>query len=184
MGTAPRITLSDLPPAARVIAAATTDAVAAAQAGDPAAFDDACGRLLLADPEHVRVILGDTVRLLLEEVLPDGVAGDDLREIIDRSARAAAPWFPGVEPGVMVVVLSGALGIHPDTPPDPATGEEREPVLDDPWDAVPPRPSAAAVTRHTVVLLSDLVAVRGRPLRGYLEAAFTEMARRETVEQP
>jgi len=85
---------------------------------------------------------------------------------------------------VMVVVLSGALGIHPDTPPDPSTGQERPPVLDDPWDAVPPRPSASAVTQHAVVLLADLLSVRGRPLRGYLEAAFTEMARRDTVEQP
>ena len=183
MAPAPRLTLSELPPAARAIASATTDAIAAAQAGETAAFDDACSRLL-ADPEHARVILGDTVRLLLEEVLPDGVDGDDLREIIHRSARSAAPWFPSVDPGVMVVVLSGALGIHPDTPPGTGTGEERLPELDDPWDAVPPRPSAAAVTQHAVVLLADLLSVRGRPLRGYLEAAFTEMARRETVEQP
>jgi hypothetical protein len=184
MAPAPRLTLGELPPAARAIATATTDAIAAAQAGDTTAFDDACGRLLLADPEHARVILGDTVRLLLEEVLPDGVDGDDLREIIDRSARSAAPWFPSVDPGVMVVVLSGALGIHPDTPPDNGTGEERPPELDDPWDAVPPRPSAAAVTQHAVVLLADLLSIRGRPLRGYLEATFTEMARRETIEQP
>jgi hypothetical protein len=184
MAPAPRLTLNDLPPTARAIASATTDAIAATQAGDTTAFDDACSRLLLADPEHTRVVLGDTVRLLLEEVLPDGVDGDDLREIIDRSARSAAPWFPSVDPGVMVVVLSGALGIHPDTPPDPRPGEERPPELDDPWDAVPPRPSAAAVTQHAVVLLADLLSVRGRPLRGYLEAAFTEMARRETVEQP
>lgn len=184
MRSAPRLTLGELPPAARAIASATTDAIAAAQAGDTTAFDDACGRLLLADPEHARVILGDTVRLLLEEVLPDGVDGDDLREIIHRGARTAAPWFPDVDPGVMVVVLSGALGIHPDTPPDPSTGEERPPEPDDPWDAVPPRPSAAEVTQHAVVLLADLLSLRGRPLRGYLESAFTEMARRETVEQP
>ncbi|OLF14363.1 hypothetical protein BLA60_04345 [Actinophytocola xinjiangensis] len=184
MAPGPRLTLADLPPAARAIASATTDAIAATRAGDPTAFDDACDRLLLADPEHTRVILGDTVRLLLEEVLPDGVDGDDLREIIGRGARTAAPWFPGVDPGVMVVVLSGALGIHPDSPPDSRTGEERPPEPDDPWDAVPPRPSAASVTQHAVVLLADLLSVRGRPLRGYLEAAFTEMARRETVEQP
>ncbi|TDV49984.1 hypothetical protein [Actinophytocola oryzae] len=183
MPPAPRLTLSELPPAARAIAAAATDAIAAAQVGDAAAFDDACGRLL-ADPEHTRVILGDTVRLLLEEVLPDGVDGDDLREVIHRSARSAAPWLPSVDPGVMVVVLSGALGIHPDTPPDSPTGDERSPELDDPWDAVPPRPTAASVTQHAVVLLADLLSLRGRPLRGYLEAAFTEMARRETVEQP
>jgi hypothetical protein len=183
MAPAPRLTLSELPPAARAIASAAADAIAATQAGETAAFDDACGRLLV-DPEHARVILGDAVRLLLEEVLPDGLDGDDLREIIGRSARSVAPWFPTVDPGVMVVVLSGALGIHPDTPPDPKPGEERPLELDDPWDAVPPRPSAAEVTQHAVVLLADLLAMRGRPLRRYLEAAFTEMARRETVEQP
>ncbi|OLF08284.1 hypothetical protein [Actinophytocola xanthii] len=184
MARAPRLTLGELPPAARVIASAVTDAVASAQAGDAVAFDDACGRLLLADPEHVRVILGDAVRLLLEEVLPDGVDGDDLREIIGRCGRSAAPWFPGIDPGVLVVVLSGALGIHPDTPPDAGSGDTWPPEPDDPWNAVPPRPSAAAVNQHAVVLLADLVSARGRPLRGYLEAAFTELARRETVEQP
>jgi hypothetical protein len=184
MGRAPRLTLGELPPAARAIASAVTDAVAAAQAGDALAFDDAGSRLLLADPEYVRVILGDAVRLLLEEVLPDGVDGDDLRVVIARCARSAAPWFPGVDPGVIVVVLSGALGIHPDTPPDAGTGEKWPPEPDDPWNAVPPRPSATAVTQHAVVLLADLLSARGRPLRGYLEAAFTELARRETVEQP
>jgi hypothetical protein len=182
MATGPRLTLAELPPAARAIATAVTDAVAAAQAPDAAAFDDATRRLLLADPEQVRLVLGDAVRLLLEEVHPDGVDGDDLREVIGRCARWAAPWFPAVDPGVLVVVLSGALGIHPDTPP-PGTGEQ-PPEFDDPWDAVPPRPSTAAVTRHAVVLLADLVTTRGRPLRGYLESAFTELARRETVEQP
>jgi hypothetical protein len=76
----------------------------------------------------------------------------------------------------VVVVLSGVLGIHPDTPPNPGIGEERPPELDDPWDAVPPSPT---VTQHAVVLLDDLLSVRG-----HLEAAFTEMARRDTVEQP
>src|SRR5690242_17493460 len=104
MAPAPRLTLGELPPAARTMASAATDAVAAAQAGDTDAFDDACSRLL-ADPEHARVIIGDAVRLLLEEVLPDGVDGDDLRDIMGRSARSVAPWFPGVDPGVMVVVL-------------------------------------------------------------------------------
>jgi hypothetical protein len=37
--------------------------------------------------------------MLLEEILPDGVDGDDLREIIRRSARSAAPWNPSVDPG-------------------------------------------------------------------------------------
>lgn len=43
-------------------------------------------------------------------------------------------------------------------------------------DSIPPRLSTAAVTQHAVVLLADLLS-----LRGYLEAAFTEVARRETL---
>jgi hypothetical protein len=184
MVSGPRITLGGLPPPARAIATAVTDAVGAAQAGDAAAFADATGRLTLADPEHVRVLLGDAVRLLLEELHPDGLDGDDLREVTARCARSAAPWFPGVQPGVLVVVLAGALGVHPDTPPDAARDDDRPPEPDDPWSGVPARPSADDIARHAVVLLADLLAARGRPLRGYLEAAFTELARRETVEQP
>ena len=59
MAPAPRITLSDLPPTAQAIASATTDAIAAAQAGDATAFDDACDRFLLTDPEYPRVVPGD-----------------------------------------------------------------------------------------------------------------------------
>jgi hypothetical protein len=172
----PRVTLGDLPPAGRAIAAAATDAVTAAAAVDGPGFDDAARRLLLADAEHVRVVLGDVVRLLLEELHPDGVDGDDLREITRECARSAAPWFPGVDAGVLVVVLAGALGVHPDPPPEP------DPA--DPWPEVPALPAPADVTRHSLVLLAGLLAARGRPLRGYLEAAFTELARRETVEQP
>jgi len=184
MVSGPRITLGDLPPPARAIATAVTDAVGAAQAGDAAAFEDAAGRLGLADPEHVRVLLGDAVRLLLEELHPDGLDGDDLRDVTARCARAAAPWFPGVRPGALVVVLAGALGVHPDTPPDGTRDDERAPEPDDPWSDVPLRLSPDDVARHAIVLLADLTGARGRPRRGYLEAAFTELARRETVEQP
>jgi len=92
MAPAPRLTLGELPPAARAIASETTDAVAAAQAGDTDAFNNACSRLLLADPEHARVILGDTVRLLLEEVLPNGVDGDDSAR---SSTAAPGRWSRG-----------------------------------------------------------------------------------------
>lgn len=34
--------------------------------------------------------------------------GDDLWEMIDRSARSVTPWFPSADPGVMVVVLPPA----------------------------------------------------------------------------
>jgi hypothetical protein len=183
-----RLALTDLPPAARAIATAVTDAVAAAGAADADAFADATRRLLLADGEHVRAVLGDAVRLLLEELHPDGLDGDEVRADVVRCVTSSAAWFPDADAEVLVIVLAGALGIHPDPPPDvtaagwaggnAAVGQHRP---DDPWaDAVtaaPPPP--AAVARHALALLADLLAARGRPVRPYLEAAFTELARRE-----
>lgn len=182
MVTGSRISLADLPPPARAVATAVTDAVDAARQADAAAFAAATGRLLLHDPEHLRVLLGDAVRLLLEELHPDGLDGDDLREVTARCARWALPWFPALQPGVVVVVLAGALGVHPDQPPP--GDDDRSPEPDDPWAETGAAPSPDDVARHAVVLLADLLTVRGRPVRGYLEAAFTELARRETVEQP
>jgi hypothetical protein len=173
-----RITLAELPPPVRAIANAVTDAVRAGAGSDAAAFADAAGRLALADPEHVRLVLGAVVRLLLEDLYPDGVDGDDLRTLIAGTVAAASPWSPGLDPGVLVVVLSGALGVHEDVRP------EGEVPPDDPWDQVPPRPSAAEVTRHALVLACDLLAAGGRPVRGYLETAFTEIAQQERTEQP
>ena len=118
------------------------------------------------------------VRLLLEDLNADGVDGDDLRALIGGTVVAATPWAPDLDPGIFVLVLSGALGIHEDVRP------EGEAPPDDPWDQVPPRPSAAEVTRHALVLVAELVAARGRPLRGYLEAAFTEIAQQQLTEQP
>ena len=173
---------SALPAPVRALAAAVTDAVDAARDHDPERLATTASALASADGSGK--IMGMAVRLLLEELHPDGLDGDDLREVTSRCARAAAPWFPGVRPGVLVVVLAGALGVHPDTPPDGTRDDERPPEPDDPWSDVPLRPSAGDVARHAVVLLADLLAARGRALRGYLEAAFTELARRETVEQP
>jgi hypothetical protein len=173
-----RLALTDLPPAARAIATAVTDGVAAAQAGDPDAFADATRRLLLADGEHVRVVLGHAVRMLLEELHPDGLDGDEVRDDVVRCVTSSAAWFPDADAEVLVIVLAGALGIHPDPPPEPAP--------DDPWaDAVtaaPPPP--AEVARHALALLADLLASRGRPVRHYLEAAFTEVARAEFESGP
>jgi hypothetical protein len=169
-----RIALGELPAPARAIATAVTDAVAAAQAGDADRFADATRRLLLADAEHVRVVLGDVVRTLLEELHPDGLDGDEVRDDVARCVTSAAAWFPDADAQVLVVVLAGALGIHPEPPPEPAP--------DDPWrDAAtmaPPPP--AEVARHALAMVADLLTTRGRAVRPYLEAAFTEVARAES----
>lgn len=157
--------MAALPAPARAISAACTDAVDAALATNAAAFDEATGRLAAADPQRVSVVLGALVRSLLEDLHPDGLSGDDLRIVVERCVRSGAGWPSRVDPGVLVVVLTGALGLH-----DP---EEQPPP------AAPPD-----VARQAALLTADLLTAAGRPLAGYLDAAFAELARAETVELP
>ncbi|HEY0486048.1 MAG TPA: hypothetical protein VGD72_07355 [Mycobacteriales bacterium] len=150
----------ELPAAARILADAVTDAVTAAGAGDAAAFAEATARLAASDSERVRLVLGGAVGAVLEDVYPDG---PDPRDALGQCVRWAAPWYPELDPGALVVVLTGALGAQPgDTP------------------AVTP----SAVHAHGVLLLAHLLAGPPRPLAPYLGAALAELARAETVEMP
>src|SRR2546422_952004 len=45
-------------------------------------------------------------------------------------------------------------------------------------------PTAAGYAWHAPLLIADLLAAGQRPLGGYLDAAFTEIARAETMEMP
>jgi hypothetical protein len=155
----------DLPGPARAIAEAAAGAVTAAGARDLPAFREATASLAALDPEQVGVVLGAVVRSLLEESHPDGLTGDDVRAVLDRSARSALEWCPGVDPDVLLALLAGALGVH-------HSDEEWHP------------PGGAAVAWHAPLLVADLLAVAGRPFAGYLRAAFAEIARAETVELP
>lgn len=155
---------SSLPFTARVLAAALTESVQAARAGDAAAFDEASTRLGTLDAEQVRLVLGSVVRSLLEQQHPDGLDGCDLEAVIERCSRGCAGWFP-VDPGVLVVVLVSALGAA-----DPEALEH------------PPLP--ADVLRHAVVVTADLLSTTGRPLAPTLTAAFAELRRAETLEHP
>ncbi|MEV0805685.1 hypothetical protein [Micromonospora sp. NPDC050200] len=152
------VTWRHLPAPAREIAGAATDAVEAARARDGEAYEVATARLV--GTERSGLVLGAVVRLLLEETHPDGLDGDDVRQVLERCVRAAAPWRPDVDPHVVLVLLAGALGVY-----DP--GE----------DDAPPVP--AAIARHAPLLVADLLAVTGRPVEGYLGAAFTEIERTE-----
>lgn len=147
-----------LPAPARTIAVAGSAAVAAARARDRDAFSEAVDDLAVIDPDQVSLVLGSAVRLLLEDLHPDGLDGDDVREALDRSVRAASQWQPDVDPHVVLVVLAGALGVH-----------ER--------DEEAPPPGAATLARHAALLLADLLAVRGRPFAEYLSRAFAEIER-------
>ncbi|MEV4481269.1 hypothetical protein [Micromonospora coxensis] len=152
------VTWRHLPAPAREIAAAATEAVEAARVRDTEAYEPATARLAAA--ERSGLVLGAVVRLLLEEVHPDGLDSDDVRQVLEQCVRAAAPWRPDVDPHVVLVLLAGALGVY-----DP--GEDDSP------------PDEAALARHAPLLVADLLAVTGRPVDGYLTAAFAEIERTE-----
>lgn len=148
-----------LPPAARVIADGVADAVDAARSADPDRFGTATARLSTLDAEQVRRVLSGLLRPLLEDLHPDGLTGDDLRAAVQECARRTAGWTEA-DPQLLVVVLAGAFGVHPDD-------EDR------------PDAASPDVVRHACLLVADLLTVSGRRLRGYLEVAFTEIARAE-----
>jgi hypothetical protein len=150
------------PRGVRMIAESVTAAVGAAQAGDGEEFAEAVGRLSIVDPQRVAVVLGWMTRSLLEELHPDGMDGADVRAVLTDCATAAGSWESEVDPSVLLVVLTGALGLSdPDEQP-----------------ALPP----AAVARNALLLLAHLLGPR--PPSRYLDAAFTELQRAETIELP
>ncbi|MFE9654006.1 hypothetical protein [Micromonospora sp. NPDC006431] len=152
------VTWRHLPAPAREIAAAATEAVATARERDAEAYRPAVERLAAAD--RAGLVLGGVVRLLLEQTHPDGLDGDDVRQVLERCVRSTAPWWPDVDPHVLLVLLASALGVY-------------EPGDDD----APPDP--AAIAQHAPLLVADLLAATDRPLADYLAAAFAEVARTE-----
>jgi hypothetical protein len=144
-----------LPAPARPVAAAATAAFIAARSRDRDALDDAVGDLAALDPATSGVILGTTVRLLLEETHPDGLDGEAVRGVLERSVRGALDWQPEVDPHVVLLLLAGSLGV----------AEE---------DGTPP-PKPEVLARHTALLLADLAGPR--PLEPFLTAALDEIAR-------
>jgi hypothetical protein len=148
-----------LPEPARSIAAAVTGAVGAAGAHDVEAFEPAVAALAGLNGQQVGAVLGTVTRLLLEDLHPDGLDGDDVRAALERCVRGSG-WTAGVDPEVLVVLLTDALGVHQ---PD----EHRRPL------------TAPDLARNGSLLVADLLAVAGRPVGGYLTAAFGEIAHRE-----
>jgi hypothetical protein len=144
-----------LPPPARPIAAATSAAVEAAQSRDPVALDRAVDVLAAVDPDRSGLILGVTVRLLLEDGHPGGFDGEAVRDVLERCVRDAATWQPDVDPHVVLLLLAGALG-----------------VLDE--DGAPP-PKPEVLARHAALLIAGLVGAR--PVAPFLTAALADIQR-------
>ena len=152
-----------LPPAARAIDTAATGAVTAAQAADAEAYRAAVEKLISLDREQVNLVLGGVLRMLLEERHPDGLGSDDLQAVLADCARAAAAWYPALDPTALLVVIVGALGVHPEEGEAPELAED-------------------AIAGHAPLLIAHLLA--GAAPGPYLTASFTEIYQAETAELP
>ena len=152
------MTWRHLPAPARAIAVTASAAVTAAGDHDRAVFEETVARLAAA--EAAGLVLGAVVRLLLEELHPDGVDGDDIRQILDDCVVAAAQWQEEADPHVTLVLLAGALGIYDQD-------EEAR------------QPSPIELARNTALLVAHLLVAAKHPLAWYLNAAFAEIARTE-----
>jgi hypothetical protein len=161
---------------ALAIGTAVSLAVAAAGARDRDAYEAAAAELAAMPVDQAGGVVAAIVRALLEEQHPDGLDGDDVRAVLERCVRGAA-WLPAgaSRPRTVVAVLATALGVHeaglnyeePGAPPDP----DREKA-----------PTPAEFARHAPLVVADLLATAGRPLRPYLDAAFAEIARAEAMD--
>jgi hypothetical protein len=112
---------------------------------------------------------------------------------LTRCYHAASAWT-SVDANVLLAVLASALGIHePGVTYDDITAP---PAATDEWTSTPigadSRPSEVVIkapttieyARHAPILIADLLATGHRSLTYYLDAAFTEIARAETMEMP
>jgi len=153
------------PPVVRVLAERASAAVDAARDQDRDAFLPAAERLAALDPDQVGLVLGAVTRTLLESLHPDGLSGEDAQAAIARCATTTHPWWPGVDPNALLLVLSGAMGVFP-------ADEEPVPV------------TPLAVAQHAPLLVADLLAVADQPFEAHLHAALAEIARAQTTEHP
>ncbi len=142
---------------------ASVDAAAREDADDMRA---AAADLAALDGEQTGVLMGSVMRMLLEEQHPDGLDGDDIRDVLDGCARWAAAWLPETDPHALLIILAGALGIHPDD------HDEVE------------RPTGQALALHAPLLIARLLSAGHRRLDVYLSAALAEIARLELMESP
>lgn len=154
-----RATWRRLPTPARAIAVAAEDAVAAVAERDRNGLDAAASALAATD--GCGLVLGAVVRSLLEELHPDGLDADDLRDILSDCVRTVTgPWLTDVDAQLILVLLVGALGVHDE-------------------DEQAPRPDQQAVASHAALLIGYLLTRASHGCEWYLRAAFEEIQRAE-----
>jgi hypothetical protein len=114
--------------------------------------------LSTVDTERVNLVLGTAIRTRIETLHPDGLDADDIREVIAGCAGT------GADPDVLLIVLAGALGIHPD---------EADRIE---------RPAEEVVTEHAAILFRHLAG----PQRAdaHLVAALTDIAVAQEMDLP
>ncbi|MEO7262885.1 MAG: hypothetical protein ABI047_16765 [Jatrophihabitantaceae bacterium] len=142
-----------------------SEAVEAALSRDADRFALAADRLAVQDQQRLALVQAWVLRSLLEQLHPDGLSSADAQDVLRRCLLSAATWHPQADPNVLVLVLTGALGL---SDPDEASA------------AIGP----AALSHGATLLIADLLGVAGSPLTGYLDAAFAELERAETIELP
>jgi hypothetical protein len=152
------------PAPARAMALAVDAAVAAARAGDAAAFADAAAGLALVDSEQLAVVLGTVSRSLIERSHPDGLGADDALHVLGSCLRSAAGWYEPLDPDALTLALTGTLGV---TDPDES-----------------PHPDGMAVVTHGILLIADQLRVARQDLPPVLEHALAELMRAQTIELP
>lgn len=159
------------------------ESVDAALTQDAERFTEAAGRLNVQDPQRLVLVQAGVIRSLLEELHPDGLSSADAQDVLRRCVVSAASWCPQVDPSVLVLVLTGALGLAEGTGPAPAAAHEAESDSDTDPEPVPAA-DPAALSQGATLLIADLLTAAGAPLRGYLDAALAELERAETIELP
>jgi hypothetical protein len=162
------------------------ESVDAALAQDADRFADASARLAGQDQQRLVLLQAGVIRSLLEELHPDGLSSADAQDVLRRCLTSAASWFPQADPGVLVLVLTGALGLAEGTGPAPATAPDDGPDPDPDSEPGPQRLTAEpiALSQAAALLIADLLAASGGSLTGYLDAALAELERAETIELP
>ena len=146
----------------RRLRSAIVHAVSAAGAGNGPEFELAATELAATDQPRLRLVQGQIVRELLEELHPDGLDGAGAQDVVRRCVRAAIGWYPAVDAQVLVIALLGALN-----------ADER------------------TVAVHGSLLVAELLGATGggseQPapeLNLLLDRAFAELQRAETIELP
>lgn len=140
-----------------------SESVDAALAQDGDRFTDAADRLGVQDPHRLAMLQAWMIRSLLERLHPEGLSSADAHDVL-RNCLQSAAWFAQPEPTVLAQVLTGALGLSdPDAPA--AAGP-------------------AVLSQHAALLTAHLLSATDQPLAGYLDAAFAELERAETIELP